>query len=799
VIACDANGYILFMNGVAEDLTGWSQAEAFEERLSDVFCIVHEETRKTVESPVDKVRRLGTVVGLANHTLLIRRDGSEVSIDDSGAPIHDAEGVLTGVVLVFRDITDKRRAERNLELLSDAGLVLSKSRDLTETLTRIAQLSIRTFSDFCYFDLLKEDGSIDRTVRLHRDPAMQPILNLASSMVLERTANHPVNRSLETGKSTFVAHVDDAWLQSVAINDVHLRCIRELKFHCLLTVPVQDGDQHFGTLSFCRTVNPANFNEDDCRVAEELAHRVGGSLTNALLLRSMQKSNDQVRAEQEKLRQLFLQAPAPILTMSGPDLCVTLANPGYVRMLRRASESEVVGKTIREALPELEGQGFFELLDDVYRSGKPYLGSEMPASLENAATGELEDGYFNFIYQPTFDPEGQVDGIMVFATEITEQVASRKEIEKREILLRRQTSELETVYKTAPIGLALFDPVDYRYLRLNDRQASIVGRPAAEILGKTLTEIAPIEGLREMFDGPARGIPLENALLEGELPTQPGEHRYWTVNYFPVFAEDGSVQAITAASLEITAQKRAEQALIQSEKIAAVGRLASSIAHEINNPLESITNLLYIARNSKDVGEIHQYLEVADRELRRISLIASQTLRFYRQSTRPQAIQCQALVESVLGLYQGRLVNSGVTVEMGEWVERPIECLEGEIRQVLNNLVGNALDAMPHGGRLVVRSREATDWKTGRKGLALTFADTGGGISATAQKRIFEPFFTTKGLNGTGLGLWISKEIVEKHEGHLKLRSTQKPGRSGTVFTLFLPYEAALPEAVSAG
>lgn len=784
------------MNGVAEELTGWTQDEAFEVPLSEVFRIVHEETRRTVESPVDKVRRLGTIVGLANHTLLVRRDGTEVSIDDSGAPIHDKEGVLTGVVLVFRDITDKRRAERNLELLSDSGRALSNSRDFTTTMQKIAELCIRTFSDFCYFDLLQEDGTIDRTVRLHRDPAMQATLELASSMVLARTANHPVNRSIESGEPTLIAHVDDAWLQSVAINEVHLRCIRELKFHSLLTVPVQDGDRHFGTLSFCRTVNPAAFNEDDTHVAGELAHRVAATLTNILLIRAMETSNTKVQAEQEKLRQLFLQAPSPIMMSSGPEHVVTLANTEYVRVVRRAQASELLGKTIRQALPDLEGQAFFELLDEVYKTGRPYIGREMPAYLENPTTGVAEEVFFDFVYQPTLDGNGRVDGILTFAIEITEPVRARKEIENREALVRRQASELEAVYKTAPIGLALFDPVDFRYLRLNDQQASIVGKPASEILGKTLTEIAPIEGLREMFEGVAQGVPLENALLQGELPSQPGAHRYWTVNYFPVFAEDGSVQAITAASLEITAQKRAEQALIQNEKIAAVGRLASSIAHEINNPLESITNLLYIARNSQDVGDIHGYLEVADRELRRISLIASQTLRFYRQSTRPQEILCEPLVESVLSLYQGRLVNSGVRVESGRWIDRPVACFEGEIRQVLNNLVGNALDAMPHGGRLVIRSRVGRDWKTGKNGLALTFADTGGGIPKSAQKRIFEPFFTTKGLNGTGLGLWISKEIVEKHQGHLRMRSSQRPGRSGTVFSLFLPFHAVLPDSL---
>jgi signal transduction histidine kinase len=480
--------------------------------------------------------------------------------------------------------------------------------------------------------------------------------------------------------------------------------------------------------------------------------------------------------------------------MNGPNHIITLANEGYVRLLRKGSEFELIGKTLREVLPELEGQGFFELLDNVYRTGTPYFGNEMLANLENKITGKMDETWFNFVYQPARNAGGEVDGILVFAIEITEQVRSRKEAEIREQLLERQTSELETIYKTAPIGLALFDPVEFRYLRLNDTQAQIVGLPASEILGKTLTEIAPIEGLNEMFQQVAEGKPIQNALLEGALPAQPDIHRYWTVNYFPVYAEDGTVQAITAASLEITAQKRAEKALIQTEKIAAVGRLASSIAHEINNPLEAVTNLLYLARLSEDVDEIQRHLEVADRELRRISLIASQTLRFYRQSTRPQPTQCSSLIDSVLTLHQGRLLNSNIEVETRERVTEPLVCFEGEIRQVLNNLVGNALDAMPRGGRLWVRSRMATNWVTGERGWALTFADTGSGIPQDVQKRIFEPFFTTKGMSGTGLGLWISKEIIEKHGGSIRLRSSQQYGKSGTVFSLFLPFGAVLTD-----
>lgn len=159
-----------------------------------------------------------------------------------------------------------------------------------------------------------------------------------------------------------------------------------------------------------------------------------------------------------------------------------------------------------------------------------------------------------------------LDGIMVFFRDVTEERLSREALRRKSDEAERQHAELETIYRTAPIGLALFDLDDYHYLRLNDRQAAFFGLKPEQIVGKTLIEMAPIEGLRELFDQVARGEPVVNYPLEGALATDPSEYRYWTVSYFPVYSHDGGIQAITAASLEITPQKKAEQALIQSEK-----------------------------------------------------------------------------------------------------------------------------------------------------------------------------------------------------------------------------------------
>ena len=260
----------------------------------------------------------------------------------------------------------------------------------------------------------------------------------------------------------------------------------------------------------------------------------------------------------------------------------------------------------------------------------------------------------------------------------------------------------------------------------------------------------------------------------------------------PVLDDVGEICEWFGMASDVTASKQTAAALIQNEKLAAMGRLAASIAHEVNNPLESVTNLIYLARTSDSLEGSREYLATADRELRRAAAITSQTLRFYKQSTDPVEVASDDLLEGVLMIHHGRLVNSHVRLEQRLRACRRIFCFDGEIRQVLSNLVGNAIDAMhPAGGRLLIRSGEGRDWKTGRKCLVITVADTGQGMTKQSLLKAFEAFYTTKGIGGTGLGLWVSKEIVSRHDGDLRIRSSAVEDRSGTVLRLTLPYEAA--------
>lgn len=240
---------------------------------------------------------------------------------------------------------------------------------------------------------------------------------------------------------------------------------------------------------------------------------------------------------------------------------------------------------------------------------------------------------------------------------------------------------------------------------------------------------------------------------------------------------------------DLSHQKRSEEVLRRTEKLAVAGRLAASIAHEINNPLAAITNCLYLVQQTELDATGRAYLEIAQKELDRVAQITVQTLRFHRQSSRPVATRVSDLIETVLALFESRIRRQNISVDQRYRETDPIFAYEGEVRQVIVNLLGNSIDAMPGGGCLYVRTANTFDWMTGSSGLALTVCDNGTGMSAETIERLFEPFYSTKGITGTGLGLWVSKEIVDRHYGRIAVRSRLLsgglPGR--TVFRVFLP------------
>ena len=236
----------------------------------------------------------------------------------------------------------------------------------------------------------------------------------------------------------------------------------------------------------------------------------------------------------------------------------------------------------------------------------------------------------------------------------------------------------------------------------------------------------------------------------------------------------------------------AQAALLRSEKLAVTGRLAASIAHEINNPLEAVTNLLYLMRGNLTPEQRKQFLAEAEQELARVTEITKQTLRFYREPSQPTATDVSAVLDSVLRLHGSRLRAAGVKVH-SEILSGTATVLStpGELRQILANIIGNATDAMRQGGCLRIRISNRKQWQRTGCCVRLTIADNGTGIPPDVLPTIFEPFVTTKGETGTGLGLWVTSEIVKKNGWKIRVRSSRNPARRGTVFSLVIPQLAS--------
>jgi PAS domain S-box-containing protein len=589
VIVTDSENQIVQMNRVAETLTGWNLVEAANRPLAQIFRTLDEDTGLPVENAAEQVQRLRSVVAPSSCPILVQRDGNQIAIDESGSPIFGDRGELVGTVLVFRDITERRAAERDR---ADLGRQLSLVLDATT------------------------DGvlSIDRDWRM-------------------------VYRN---------------------------------------------------------------------RRAQEMLHASG----------------------------------------------------------------------------ELTGRLFWETFTDAIFEGSPYI-EHCYRAMEQGIPGTFEayypqphNAWFSMAVQPA------EHGIIIFFRDVTEQ---RREAEA----LRESEARLKAMYSTSLEYIGLLTPEG---LMLECNRASLEFGPMrrGEAVGRHFADTPWFINTPGASTLVRRAIAQANAgttfRAELSLVRPNGETMIIDFSLTPVRDQSGRVIFLVPESRDITEFKMAQSALLNSEKLAAVGRLAASIAHEINNPLESVMNLIFLARQA-DAAGVKGYLELADQEIRRVSIIANQTLRFHKQSSNPQPTTSSDLFATVMRIYEGRLRNAHVQVEEKFRTEEPVVCFQGDVRQVLNNLVSNALEAMPFGGRLLIRSRKSRNWKTGEHGVVLTIADTGTGMSREVQRHIFESFYTTKGTAGNGLGLWVSQEIVRRHHGALRVRSSQREKRSGTVFAFFLPFK----------
>jgi PAS domain S-box-containing protein len=316
------------------------------------------------------------------------------------------------------------------------------------------------------------------------------------------------------------------------------------------------------------------------------------------------------------------------------------------------------------------------------------------------------------------------------------------------------------------------------------------GYSANEMIGQQVSILSPPERKRElddMLELLRRGESIDH--FETVRLRKDGTPVEVSVSISPIRGPAGAITGASTIARDVSERNRAAEALRKTEKLAATGRLAGTMAHEINNPLEAVTNLLYLINKNASLDEkTREYTRVAISEVDRIGHIARQALGFYREAAAPVEINISDLIDNIVQLYAAGAQNKGVHVETQLETQATVPAFPGEMRQVFSNLIVNAVDAVPRGGTIKIRVKHGRAWKSRALGIRVLVSDNGPGIPLSARSHIFEPFFTTKGERGTGVGLWVSQGVIEKHSGSIRMKSSTGLAH-GTTFSVFLRYK----------
>lgn len=380
----------------------------------------------------------------------------------------------------------------------------------------------------------------------------------------------------------------------------------------------------------------------------------------------------------------------------------------------------------------------------------------------------LESGADAYLTQP-------VEPNVLIAT-----VKSLVKLHEAESIAKLSARQWQATFDALSEGVAVLGP-NHNIERCNRAMSELLELPYAEIEGKQLSDL--LRGSLHM-------------LLSGENKTGVQEinwgARYLRARIEPV-SMDGTMIGGIFILADLTFQKMTERTALMNERLVATGRIAHAIAHEINNPLEAITNLLYLLSTQQtNSSEAIDYISMAEAELSRVSRIAKQILTFHRESATRMQLELAPLIEDVLALNNRAITGKNLRVTVSGRFPLSIEGFPAQLRQVFSNIVRNAIDASPSGGRLVIRiSSSAIGRGQQEPGVRITIADEGSGIPKANISKVFDAFFTTKTIKGAGVGLWLSSTIVQEHRGRIRIRSSDKAGRTGTLVSVHLPVNAA--------
>ena len=517
------------------------------------------------------------------------------------------------------------------------------------------------------------------------------------------------------------------------------------------------------------------------------------------LVSKLKEKNTELLAQTEALRlpNLAMTAAANTIVITDRDGSIVWANPAF-STLTDYTLAEAVGKNPRDLVKSgQQERAVYEEMWATILAGRIWHGQIMNRRKDGSLYPEEQT------ITPVHDANGKITHFIAIKLDLTERKAAEEALLQAGALQRAifNSANFSSIATDAKGVIQIFNVGAERML----------GYTAAEVMNKITP--ADISDPQEVI---ARAAALS---VELGTPITPGfealvfkaSREIEDIYELTYIRKDGSrfpaVVSVTALrdaqntiigylliGTDNTARKLAEEALLRSELLAGAGRLAASIAHEINNPLEALINTIYLARMTADLPEsAREYLDIADGEIASVAHIVRQRLGFYREFSAATSNSASALIGSVVNLLKAKIRASEAIVEQQCDEQLQVMGVSGELRQVLANLLANSLDSIDQGGRIVLRASASIDPDDGRRRFRITVADCGHGMGAATMKQIFDPFFTTKGSVGTGLGLWVCKQLVDKNGGSIRVRSNMDGERGGTTFSVVLPKDAAMP------
>jgi PAS domain S-box-containing protein len=725
IAVCDDTGRIVRVNKALEDLRGMNPLyQLFE----DAFPL---ELSLGTNGPGTAFSISSALSGStlrAREARFRRQDGQSVSLLLTAAPINSSDGIA-GCVLTMTDITERKRDE---ETLLESGRLLALALEAGQ-------------SGFFNLDLVSNVS--------HWSPELERLYGIQPGVF---------GGSLEQWRQWIVPE------DFPVVEGCGREAIRTGELNCEWRI-IRQSDGEIRWLSARGRVlrdgsgNPVRLVGINVDITER------------------KRAEEALRKSEERFRMVLEGVKDHAIFMLDRQGLVTTWNAG-AQHLKGYTADQILGQHFSR----------FYLPEDVL-AGKPQRELELAAlhgQYSEEAWRVRQDGS-RFLASMTTTALHDTQGQLLGFTRIVRDVTELRQTEEK---LRMATERFQVALKGSSVVVFNQD-LDLRYTWIYNAS---LGYEASEVIGKRDVDIFECAEDAAVTEAIKRDVINSGTSRRQEVLIRwKGEGLYFDLVVEPLRDVGGHIIGVTCAAVDVSARKRAEQLLLRAEetlrraeKLEVAERLAAVIAHEVNNPLTSVANLLYLLDGKLPPTE-NQYLQLAQKELSRATQAVTQNLRFHRQQSLPTPARIPALIDSVLANFEGRLRDSEIVVLRQYNPVAALNCWADDLRQVIACVLSNAVDSMrPSGGKLLLRVAEAKGQTTAGQatGIRITIADTGHGMPPEVLKRASEAFFTTKGITGTGLGLWVSQNVIHRHSGTLRIKSSTSEKYRGTVVRIFLPF-----------